>query len=225
MMTATFLNDWWEWLPQLLPGLWVSLKLTFASLGVGLPVGLLLAFALEAQSRTVRWVTLAFVEIGRGVPILVLIYLAYFGAPQAGLSLGPFLASMVAVGYSTAAYSSEIFRGGLLAVPRGQLDAARAIGLTPINQMRLVVVPQALRVVLPPLVGFSIIILQLTSIAFAIALPELMSRAYNTGNLTFKYLSALMLAAVLYACIAIPASHLVAWMERRRPLDGNRSHN
>lgn len=224
-MIATFLSDWWEWLPDLLPGLWTSLKLTFAALGVGLPVGLLLAFALDAPSRTVRWLTLAFVEIGRGVPILVLIYLTYFGAPQAGLSFGPFLAAMVAIGFSTAAYSSEIFRGGLLAVPPGQLDAARAIGLTPVKQMRLVIVPQALRVVLPPLVGFAIIILQLTSIAFAIALPELMSRAYNVGNLTFKYLSALMLAAVLYACIVIPISHFVAWLERRRPLDGNQSHS
>lgn len=224
-MIASFVNDWWTWLPDLLPGLWTSLQLTFASLAVGLPLGMLLAFALGAESRTIRWATLTFVELGRGVPILVLIYLAYFGAPQAGLSLGPFLASLAAVGFSTAAYSSEIFRGGLLAVPRGQFDAARAIGLGPFKQMRLVIVPQALRVVLPALVGFAIIMLQLTSIAFAIALPELMSRAYNVGNLTFKYLSALMLAAVLYACIAIPASHFVAWLERRRPLDDPRSSN
>jgi len=205
-----------EWLQALLPGLWTSVQLTLALLAIGLPLGLLLAVGLSARPRPVRLMTLVVVEIGRGIPALVLIYLVYFGLPQAGLTLGAFAAGSVALAVSFGAYTSEVFRAGLAAVPLGQLEAARSLGLAPAKTFRLVVLPQAIRIVTPALLGWAIVYFQATSLCFAIAVPELLSRAYTLATTTFQYLGILTLAAALYAVVCIPSSRLIARVERRR---------
>lgn len=205
-----------EWLQTLLPGLWTSVLLTLALLAMGIPLGLLLAIGLSSRLRPVRLLTLACVEIGRGVPALVLIYLVYFGLPQAGLTIGAFAAGSMALAVSFGAYTSEVFRAGLAAVPSGQLEAARSLGLAPAKTFRLVVLPQAIRIVTPPLLGWAIVYFQATSLCFAIAVPELLSRAYTLATTTFQYLGILTLAAALYAVICIPSSRLIARVERRR---------
>jgi polar amino acid transport system permease protein len=206
-----------EWLQTLLPGLWTSVLLTLALLAMGMPLGLLLAVGLSSRRlRLVRLLTLACVEIGRGVPALVLIYLVYFGLPEAGLTIGAFAAGSVALAVSFGAYTSEVFRAGLAAVPSGQLEAARSLGLAPAKTFRLVVLPQAIRIVTPPLLGWAIVYFQATSLCFAIAVPELLSRAYTLATTTFQYLGILTLAAALYAVVCIPSSRLIARVERRR---------
>ena len=205
-----------EWLQTLLPGLWTSVLLTLALLAMGIPLGLLLAIGLSSRLRPVRLLTLACVEIGRGVPALVLIYLVYFGLPQAGLTIGAFAAGSMALAVSFGAYTSEVFRAGLAAVPSGQLEAARSLGLAPAKTFRLVVLPQAIRIVTPPLLGWAIVYFQATSLCFAIAVPELLSRAYTLATTTFQYLGILTLAAALYAVVCIPSSRLIARVERRR---------
>ena len=205
-----------EWLQTLLPGLWTSVQLTLALLAMGLPLGLLLAVGLSGGPRPVRLVTLVAVEVGRGIPALVLIYLVYFGLPQAGLTLGAFAAGSLALAVSFGAYTSEVFSAGLAAVPQGQLEAARSLGLAPAKTFRLVVLPQAIRIVTPPLLGWAIVYFQATSLCFAIAVPELLSRAYTLATTTFQYLGILTLAAALYAVVCIPSSRLIARVERRR---------
>jgi polar amino acid transport system permease protein len=163
----------------------------------------------------VRWVALTLVELGRGAPGLIVLYLVYYGLPQVGLTLENFLAATVALGISTGAYTSEIIRAGLNAVPRGQREAARALGLSPFKELRLVVLPQALRIVIPPLVGFAIVLYQGTSLAFAISTPELLSRAYNAASISFQYTAALTLAGVMYAVLSLTA---VALLGIRNPL-------
>jgi polar amino acid transport system permease protein len=213
-LALALLSDWRSDLPDLLSGLLVSLKVTGLSLLLGLPLGL--AFALLTGSRipALRWPGVALVEIGRGPPTLVMIYLAYFGLPELGLSLAAVPAAIVALGYNTGAYTSEIFRSGLLAVPEGQREAARALGLGRRSELRDVVLPQAVRVATPPLVGFSITVFQASSLCFVIGVPELLSRAYNIATVSFEYLSVLCLAALLYAAVSIPASSLVNHLER-----------
>lgn len=219
MTFATIAADWDSWLPQLLPGLLVSLKLTGALLAFGLPLGVVLAVLAESPSRLLRWSVACVVELGRGTPTLVLIYLVYFGLPHAGLTLSAFLSVTLAIGLNAAAYSSEIFRAGLRSVGRGQRDAAKAIGLMPSGALRFVVLPQALRAVVPPVLGYAIIYFQSTSLAYVVAVPELLTRAYQVGSLTFKFFSVLALAGVLYALVAVPASRMVVRMEHRQ-LDG-----
>jgi polar amino acid transport system permease protein len=187
----------------------VTLKLTVASLALGFPFGAALAVAVSSARRAVRWPSIALVELGRGTPGLIVLYLVYYGLPQVGLTLANFLAATVALAISTAAYSSEIFRAGLLAVPAGQREASRALGLTPLKEFRLVVLPQALKFVIPPLIGFAIILYQATSLAFAISTPELLSRAYNAASITFQFTAALTLAGLMYAVISLLAIALV----------------
>lgn len=203
------LQQWQEFFPEFLPGLWVTLKLTVASLALGFPAGAALAVAVSSPRRAIRWPSIALVELGRGTPGLIVLYLVYYGLPQAGLTLPNFLAATVALAISTAAYSSEIFRAGLLAVPAGQREASKALGLKPLKEFRLVVLPQALKFVIPPLIGFAIILYQATSLAFAISTPELLSRAYNAASITFQFTAALTLAGGMYAVISLLAIALV----------------
>ncbi|GHD20817.1 amino acid ABC transporter permease [Tianweitania populi] len=203
------------WLPELLAGLTISLQVAALSLLFGMPLGLLLALGVIARSRILKTVSLVLVEIGRGAPALVLLQFIYFGLPATGLTLGSFTAAVVALAWNTGAYTSEIIRASLQSIPRGQRDAAEAIGLTGVDELRYVLLPQALRVALPPLLGFSILIFQGTSLCFTIALPELVSRAYEIGSGTFRYFPVLLAAGCLYAAVSVPAAILVGHVEKR----------
>jgi polar amino acid transport system permease protein len=212
---SDLVDFWWEWFPSLLDGLRLSVAVTAVSLALGIPLGLILA--LGVQSKTVAWRTLALflVEIGRGAPALILLQFTYFGLPNAGVALSSFVSASLALAWCTGAYTSEIIRAGLEAVPYGQKEAATAIGLNRWDALRYVIVPQALRVSVPPLFGFSILMLQASSLCFAIALPELVSQAYIIGSNTFRYMSILLLTALFYAVICIPATIAVSALERR----------
>lgn len=213
-MTDLF-APWSEFFPAFLPGLWVTVQLTVAALVLGLPLGVVLAVAISARQRWLKVATLLVVEFGRGTPGLIVLYLVYYGLPQAGLTLGNFVAATVALAFTTSAYTSEIFRAGLLAVPHGQREASQALSLTPWQELRLVLLPQALRIVIPPLIGFTIILYQGTSLAFAISTPELLSRAYNAASITFQFTSALTLAGCMYAVISLAATVLAGGSRSR----------
>jgi polar amino acid transport system permease protein len=212
---SELLDFWWEWLPSLLDGLGLSVAVTAVSLALGIPLGLILALSMQSKGAAWRSLALFVVEIGRGAPALILLQFAYFGLPSAGLALSSFVSASLALGWCTGAYTSEIIRAGLEAVPHGQKEAATAIGLTRWDALRYVIVPQGLRVSVPPLFGFSILMLQASSLCFAIALPELVSQAYIIGSNTFRYMSILVLAGLLYAVICIPATITVSALERR----------
>lgn len=211
----SFLSDWLQYYPALLSGLKVSVLLAGLTLLVGLPGGLLLALGSSSRGRPFRWLTIGLVEIGRGTPALVMLQLVYFGLPQAHLTLSSFISAGIALAVTTAAYTSEILRGGLQAVPAGEVEAASALGMTQRDTLRYIVIPQGIRVAIPPLMGFAILIFQATSLAYTIALPELLSQAYSTGSATFRYVSILALAGLFYAAITIPASWLSERAEKR----------
>ena len=209
------LTFWAENFPTLLDGFGVSLQITAVCLVFGIPLGLLLALGMQSRRRALRWLALAVVEIGRGAPVLILMQFAYFGLPSAGLTLSSFLAASLAMAWCTGAYTSEIIRGGLEAVPHGQREAAIAIGLDHADALRYIILPQGLRVAVPALLGFSIIMLQATSLCFTIALPEIVSQAYIIGSETFRYMPIFMLAGLMFAAVCIPATLCVAVLERR----------
>jgi polar amino acid transport system permease protein len=209
------LDFWQEWFPTLLEGFGISVKVTAVCLALGIPLGLILALGVQAKSSIVRWISLIVVEIGRGTPALILLQFAYFGLPSAGITLTAFTAASLALAWSTGAYTSEIIRAGLDAVPYGQKEAAAAIGLSRMDSLRYIVLPQGLRVALPALLGFSIIMLQATSLCFTIALPEIVSQAYIVGSNTFRYLPVFLLAAMMFGAVCIPATVLVTTLERR----------
>lgn len=211
----SFFNDWGSWLPTLLTGLWVSVRVAGLSLLLGLPAGLLLALGTNTKRRPVRWVVIGLVELGRGMPALVMLQIVYFGLPSAGLTLTAFLSAALAFALTTAAYTSEILRGGLQAVPAGEVEAAEALGMARHDTLRFIVIPQGIRIAIPPLMGFAILIFQVTSLAYTIALPELTSQAYSIGSSSFRYTSVFVLAAMLYLAVTIPTSLITERVEHR----------
>lgn len=210
-----FLNQWADWLPDLAPGLLVSIELTALCLAIGMPFGLLLAVMIESPSKPLRAVAFVFVEIGRGAPALVLLYLFYFGLAESGVSLPSFATAVISLSWTTGAYASELFRAGISAVPRGQSEAALTAGLQGWTGFRYIILPQALRISTPPLASLAITIFQGSSLAFVIAVPELMSKAYALGATTFQYLSIFCLTAVMYGVVTLAALGGVRLAERR----------
>jgi polar amino acid transport system permease protein len=209
------LNSVVEYLPQLLPGLGISFLLLAALVAIGTPLAFVLAFGLRNGAAPVRWITVAVVEVARGMPSLVLLYLVYFGLPSAGLELTAFAAAAIALGLNYAGYVSETVKSGLESLPKGQFEAADALGLDRWTKMRFIVVPQSMKVITPPLLSWIIVYFQTTSIAFAIAVPELTSSAYSIAASNYQYLAVFVVAGLLYAVISIPGSQIVAYMEGR----------
>jgi polar amino acid transport system permease protein len=210
----SMLSEWQDYLPDFLDGLRVTLELTGVSLLIGLPLGLCLALAMTAPRRTVRWPATLVVEIGRGAPALVVLYFVYYGLPQLSLTWSSFVSAAIALAFTTAAYTADIFRAGINSVPAGHREACQALGLSHGKELRLVVLPQAIRAVIPPLVGFCILLYQGTSLAFAVSVPELLSRAYSAASITYRFTAALTLAGLVYGAISLAA---VALMRARWP--------
>ena len=212
---SDLLEFWGEWFAALLGGFGISLEVTAICLALGIPLGLLLALGVQAKSAVTRWLALVVVEIGRGTPALILLQFAYFGLPTVGLTLTSFVAASLALAWCTGAYTGEIMGAGLQAVPAGQQEAAAAIGLSRLDALRYVILPQGLRVAVPALLGFAIIMLQASSLCFTIALPEIVSQAYIVGSNTFEYLPIFLLAALMFASVCLPATLIVSLLERR----------
>lgn len=208
-------TDWAATFIAMIPGLGTAMQLAGLSLVLAYALGLALALLIDHRFRPIRWATLVVVELGRGLPLLVILYLVYRGLPQAGISLDPFPSAVVAFTWSIGAYATEMFRSSLHAVPPGQREAAAALGLGAADTFRLVLLPQAARIAIPPLMNLAIKTFQLTSLAYAITLPEIMQAAYLRGSTTFQYLETFVAAAVVYAIVAIPATWLVRLLERR----------
>lgn len=206
---------WADDLPTLLDGLRWSLLIAAVAIIAGYPFGLLLALMVSGKNRALRVLALIIVETGRGAPALVILYLIYFGLPRFGLSIDSVPAACLGLAWNAAAYSSEMIRAGLQSVPRGQLEAASALGLSGGATFGRVIVPQGMRSAVPGLVGLAIQMFQGTSLAYGIAVPELMKQAYSIGAENFQYLQTFMLAGLVYAVISVPATWISVWLERR----------
>lgn len=196
--------DAFDWLVELAPGLGVTILLTGALLGIGLPLGVMLGLGLRNPSAAVRWLSIAVVEIARGIPALVMLYVFYFGLPSVGLVLDAFPAAALALGLGFAGYTSEVFKSGFDAVPTGQHEASRALALPRTTTFFRIVAPQAMRIITPPLLGFIVSFLQATSLAFAIGVSELMMRGQSIALQNFDYLEVFTVVGILYAIVSLP---------------------
>jgi polar amino acid transport system permease protein len=201
-------------LPLVLAGLRQTLLLCAVVIPLGLVGGLIFALASLSPARTVRWSMIAAIDFFRAVPPLVLLIFVYSGLPFAGLRLSPTAAVAIAFFLNTSSYYGEIYRAGLESVGRGQWDAARSTGLSAPQTLVHVILPQAVRNVLPDLVSNTIEVVKLTSIASVVALPELLYSADMARSLTFNT-SPIVLAAAIYLVMLWPVVRLVSRLERR----------
>jgi polar amino acid transport system permease protein len=201
-------------LPILWRGLGQTLLLSAIVVPLGLAGGLAIALLSRVRSRWVRWPLAAYTDTFRAVPPLVLLIFAYAGLPFLGLDLGPWGAVALAFFLNTGAYYGEVLRAGLDSVPPGQLEAARALGLRPAQAMGLVVLPQAVRNVLPDLVSNTLEVVKLTSIASVVALPELLFQARQAQSVTYNA-SPIVAAALAYFILLWPVVRLLSRLENR----------
>ena len=194
---------------------WTTLWISMTSLLLGIVGGLLLALGQEARFRPVRFLAWVYLWLFRGTPVLLQIIFAFNVLPSFGLILPGPACAVLALGLHEAAYMAEIMRSGLGAVGAGQRDAARALGMSERRTMRLVVVPQALRVVIPPIGNQFIGMLKLSSLVSVIGVRELVLAAEQSASGTFRYLETLSAAAVYYLGFTTVLMAVQHWLERR----------
>jgi polar amino acid transport system permease protein len=200
--------------PLLLRGLGTTAHLCALVIPLGLAGGLLVALLSLSQRRVVAWTTVALVDLFRAAPPLVLLILLYSGLPFAGVNLTPTVAVCLAFFCNTSSYYGEIYRAGIESVGRGQWEAARSTGLGGVQTLVHVVLPQAVRNVLPDLVSNTIEVVKLTSIASVVSFPELLYSADMARSVTLNS-SPVVLAATIYVLLLWPLVRLVSRLERR----------
>ena len=195
-------------LPLLLLGLWTTILLGAASIVLGLLLGLVLVMLRLYARRPVRLIAIGYINLFRALPLLVLLVLIYYALPFLGVRLSSFAAATAALSLVSGAYTAEIFRAGIEAVPRGQFEASAALGLRRWRVMRSVVLPQAVRIVIPPLTSNGINVLKDTALASVVAMPDLLKQATQAQAL-FANPSPLIGAAALYLLLLLPLVALV----------------
>jgi len=200
--------------PTLMDGLVVTLLLCLAVIPAGLVGGLCIALACLARSRWSRWPAILLVDLFRAIPPLVLLIFVYAGLPFAGLDIEPFTAVVIAFLLNNSAYYGEVFRAGILSVGTGQDEAARSTGLNAAQTLWHVVLPQAVRNVLPDLLSNTVEVVKLTSLASVVSLAELLYSADMARSITYNA-SPIVLAALIYLALLWPLVRLVSRFERR----------
>lgn len=212
----TFLN--WgvfrDALPLLLTGLWVTLGLGATAVALGLAGGLPLVLLRLYGGRVAKLVAIAYIDVFRAIPVLVLLIVIYYALPFLGLRLSPFTSATAALSLVSAAYSAEILRAGIEAVPSGQVEAARALGMPPPLWMRRIVLPQAVRLVVPPLTSNAINVFKDTALASVVAMPDLLKQATQAQALAANP-TPLIGAAVIYIALLLPCVRFVGLYEGR----------
>jgi polar amino acid transport system permease protein len=203
-----------EALPLILQGLGMTLLLCIAVIPLGLAGGLAVAAASLSGSRLVRWSAKGFNDLFRALPPLVVLILLYSGLPFAGVRLSPFAAVCLAFLLNNSSFYGEIYRAGIESIGRGQWEAARSTGLGSVQTFAFVILPQAVRNVLPDLVSNTVEVVKLTSIASVVSFTELLYAADMARSVTFNA-SPIVLAALIYLAILWPVVRLVSRLEHR----------
>jgi polar amino acid transport system permease protein len=200
--------------PLLLQGLTYTVMLAVVALPLGLVLGLAIAVAYSFHHRWVNIALLVYIDIFRAFPVVVLLILVFYGLPFLGLTLGGFGAAVLAIVLNNSGYYGEIFRAGIESVPRGQSEAALALGFRPLQVVFYIVLPQAVRNVLAPLASNSLELIKTTSIGALVALPELLRSARVAQEQTYNP-TPLMAAAVIFFVLLYPIARWVARLERQ----------
>lgn len=205
----------WQNMPELWSGLGLDLYLALISVGLGCVIGLVAAFASFSRRAIVKRIALVYVTIIRNLPILVIVLFVYFAFPSLGIRLDKEQSFFWSLSVYSGAYLTEVFRGGLLAVPSGVVEAGMAIGLRPLQTKRFVIFPIMLRNALPSLGNNFISLFKDTSIASVIAIPELTFYAQKITTETFRVVEAWSTAAVMYILTCYVIAILLRLLEKR----------
>ncbi len=211
----------WDWsyaatcLPQLLDAARITVLAAVAGGAVASILGLAWALALDATSVGVRWPARGLLQVVRNTPLLVQLYLLYYGLPHLGWAPEPLTIGIAGLGLHYASYAAEVYRAGLSSVPTGQDEAARVLGLGRWHRFLCIRLPQAIPPVLPALGNLLVALFKETPMLAAITVVELLSRAKLLGAESFRYLEPMTLVGVIFLTVSLAAALPLAWLDRR----------
>jgi polar amino acid transport system permease protein len=205
----------WDIVRNLLLGARWTVGLSLLAFLCGGCAGALVAILRTRSRRPIREGARLYIELFQGTPLLMQLFLIFFGLPLIGISVEPWGAAAIALTLSASAYLGEIWRGCIEAVPAGQWDAAAALGLHELRQLQLVVLPQALRIAVPPTVGYLVQLVKSTALTSIIGFQELMKTANAINNATFEPFTTYGIAALIYFVLCYPLSLAARGLERR----------
>jgi len=209
------LREWPKYLPLLLRGAVTTVELSVVAMGLAVAAGLVLVLARLYAVAPLRWLAKAYIEVIRGTPLLIQLYLIYYGLPEAGIRLNAFCAAILGLGLNYAASEAENYRAGIQAVARGQTEAALALGMSQWQTLRRVVLPQAVRVVIPPVTNDFIAMFKDSSIVSVITMVELTKVYGMLAMSTYDYIGLGLMTAGIYFALSYPASILAGRLEER----------
>ena len=204
-----------EWAPLLLEGLGVTILFTLGSLALGLVIGLLVAILGLSRFALARAFARVYVDAIRGTPLLLQLFILYYGLPGAGLKLSAPVAGILGLAINAGAYLAEIFRAGIEAVPRPHVQAARSLGMSARQTMVRIQLPQAVALVLPPMANEMISLVKSTSLISTISIGELLRSGQIAVSITFAPLEIYLVVAILYLAVNLALSALVRALEHR----------
>jgi polar amino acid transport system permease protein len=199
----------------LLLGLWVTILYTFAGLLLGLVIGVPFAVFALSRHRLLRSLSRIYVDAIRGTPLLLQLFILYYGLPAVGLKLAAPVAAVLGLGINAGAYLAEIFRAGIESVPRPHVQAARSLGMSSRQTMVRIQLPQAIGLVLPPMANEIISLVKSTSLISTIAIDELLRSGQIAVSITFAPLEIYLIVGLLYLIVNLLLSAIVRWLEHR----------
>jgi polar amino acid transport system permease protein len=206
--------------PEFIQGTKITLLLTFGTLLIGLVIGLPASLIRVYGAPWLRSIIVGYIALFRGTPLLVQLFIVYYGLPDIGIIFSRFVAALLTLGLNSGAYQAEYFRGALQAVGQGQMTAARAIGMNKFKAIRFIVLPQALRLVLPAWSNEIVSILKYTAVVFLIAVPDLMSQAKVLSSRYFDPIPIYLSVAFIYFILVVIANYLLRILMRKLETPG-----
>lgn len=208
-----WLNTFIKSYPVFLKGMWLTFELTAVAIFIGIFIGLFFAFLKISNIKILEWIADAYIFLIRGTPLVVQIFVFYYGLTS--LNISQFLAVVLGLAFHNGAYIAEIFRGTIQSIDRGQMEAARSLGMNLKLTYRRIILPQALRRAMAPLGNQFIIALKDSSLAAFIGMYELFNVATTYGSNTFDYMTYLLVVAIYYLFLVLIFSILVRYVEKR----------
>ena len=217
---SNFITLFLHYLPDLLQGMLITLWLTIQGLVAGFVLGLLTSLARVYGNKFWRGLAVGYIELFRGTPLLVQLFLIYYGLPGLGITLSRELSAFLAMALNSGAYQAEYLRGSILAIGDGQMMAGRSIGLSKWKTIWYVILPQALRLAIPAWSNEPVSLLKSTAVVFLIAIPDVMSKAKSIAARTYDPIGAYLAAAVMYLAAVYILILLLNWLERASRIPG-----
>lgn len=209
-----------RFLPEFLKGTVVTLELTAIGLILGFILGLALALSKTYGTKWLRFISIGYIELFRGTPLLVQLFLIYYGLPSLGLTLSQSASAYLALGLNSAAYQAEYLRGAIQSIGESQMTAGRAIGLSRWQTIRFIILPQALRLVIPAWSNEPISLLKTSAIVFLIAVQDLMARGKRAATITYNPIGSYIAVAVVYLVLVFAMNALLKFVERKTKIPG-----